>query len=242
MIVSLVTVWKSDTDGKLFEDKGKYQVHLRKLATHRRHQRKLKIANDKADAIWAELYEREQSIEQWARMVIENQHLFWAEAASGEPRDWDRVGKDKRDGVVMPVPRLLEFTKLNLKWSDSVSNSHSCPVGGVQNWGGRDKFEDGTIKPSGYPGWAGSIEWMCEWPKEFTGVHIASHLFACGTFNSGRQRAHTGTGGFRGEGYSKMYDCDIRLSGYDFRLYAADWPGMARYYEKKRVWDIITKT
>ena len=33
--MSQVLVWKSDADGKLFEDKIKYQKHLRKLAAQR---------------------------------------------------------------------------------------------------------------------------------------------------------------------------------------------------------------
>ncbi|WP_396189695.1 hypothetical protein [Flavobacterium sp.] len=231
-----IICWKSE-DGKIFEDKSKYQTHLRKLATHRRAQRKLKIESDAADAVWAELYEREQSIEQWAQMVIDNQHLFWAEAARGEPGDWDRVGKKferSKKASVMPAPRLLEFTKLDLYWDDCVSNSHSCPHDGVTNWGGRT-----AGAPRGYPGFTGNIEWMCEWPLEFAGIHLASDLFACGTFRSGRQRAHTGTGGYRGAGYSEKHGCETRSSGFDFRLYAADWPGLARYYEKRKMWKTL---
>lgn len=228
--MSQILVWKSDEDGKIFEDKKKYQAHLRKLATHRRAQRKLQIEESLADAAWAELYEREQSIEQWAQMVIDNQHLFWAEAARGDRHDWDQVGKLKRKGVVMPAPRLLEITKFKMSWNDSVSNTHSCPHNGEQNWGCKEG------KPMGYPGWHGNIEWMYSWEEEFKGIYIGSDVFSKGTFNTGRQRAHTGTGGFRGEGYSEKHGCFTMSSGYDFRIYAADWPGMARYYEKRRLW------
>lgn len=235
--MSQILVWKSDEDGKIFEDKAKYQKHLRKLATHRRAQRKLQIENDAADAVWAELYEREQSIEQWAQMVIDNQHLFWAEAAKGDPYDWERVGKKLgrgKNASVMPAPVLLEFTELNLRWSDCVSNTHSCPHNGVTNWS-QSRPENAHL-PKGYPGFTGSIQWMCAWPKEFGGIYLVSDLFSCGSFRSGRQRAHTGTGGFRGEGYSEKHKCETQSSGYDFKLFAADWPGLARYYEKKRVW------
>ena len=45
--MSQVLVWKSDVDGKLFEDKAKYQSHLRKLARHRNAQQKLQIERDR---------------------------------------------------------------------------------------------------------------------------------------------------------------------------------------------------
>ena len=67
--MSQVLVWKSDADGKLFEDKAKYQSHLRTLARHRNAQRKLQIAESAKDAAWAELYEREQSIDDWPKEV-----------------------------------------------------------------------------------------------------------------------------------------------------------------------------
>ena len=38
--MSVITVWKCDEDGKLFEDKKKYQNHLRKLARVRRERRR----------------------------------------------------------------------------------------------------------------------------------------------------------------------------------------------------------
>ena len=97
-------------------------------------------------------------------MIIANQDLFWAEAAAGDKHDWSIIGKTRK-GVACPVPRLLEFTKFDLRWSDEVSNSHSCPVGGVENWGGRVKMPDGTDAPRGYPGWTGRVDWIVAGPK-----------------------------------------------------------------------------
>jgi hypothetical protein len=232
-----IIAYKSEADGKIFEDKKKYQNHLRKLARHRLEQRKLQINRDLKDAVWAELYEREQSLEDWAVMVINNQHLFWAEGAEGNRYDWDRVGKKVGRGKNagnMPAPRLLEFTEFNLGWSDNVSNSHSCPVGGVTNWGGRVPGA-----PHGYPGWTGRIDWIVAWPKEFDGIYLGGDLFARGSFHSGRQRAHTGTGGGGGMRYSEKHKCHVQSFGYDFRIYAADWPGLARYHEKRVMWHIL---
>ena len=238
-----IVAWKSDTDGKIFEDKAKYQKHLRKLARHRLAQRKLAVNESEIDAVWAELYEREQSIEDWFQMVINNQHLFWAESAAGNPLDWERVGKPwnsrRKDSPVVPMPKLLEFTKINMRWGDWISNSHSCPHNGVTNWGYKEKFEDGTPKPAGYPGWEGHVEWLVEWPAEFDGIYLGSKLFAHGTFRTGRQRAHTGTGGGSGSHFNQKHQTHCQRPGYEFRLYAADWPGMARYYEKQQMWKAL---
>ena len=229
--MSQITVWKCDQTGKLFEDQTKYKSHLRKLARERATKRKLTVAEAVADQKWKELYECEQSIEQWRDMVIANQNMFWAEAAKGDPYDWANVGKMRSRGknaVVCPVPELLEFTEFSLHWNSNVSNSHSCPHNGVQNWGGKEG------KPTGYPGWSGRVEWIVAWPKEWDGVYLGGDLFSGITFCSGRQRAHTGTGGGGGMLYSEKHKCPVQSFGYDFRMYAADWPGMARHEGMKQ--------
>jgi hypothetical protein len=239
--MSQVLVWKSDADGKLFEDKLKYQSHLRTLARHRNAQRKLQIAESAKDAAWAELYKREQSIDDWCQMVIDNQHLFWAEAAAGDPYDWECVGKKRgrgKNAQVVPVPRLLKITH-SLRWSDHVSNSHACPVGGVTNWS-PSRNSDKTA-PTGYPGWRGRIDWLVAWPKEFDGFYLGSDLFSRGSFQSGRQRAHTGSGGGGGGHFNKEFDTWCQRPGYDFSIFASDWPGLTRYHEKQIVWNRLTQ-
>jgi hypothetical protein len=236
--MSIITAYKSDEDGKIFEDKSKYQAHLRKLARHRLAQKKLLIVKELKDATWAELYNREQSLNDWMQMVIDNQHLFWAEASEGNRYDWDRVGKKLGRGKNagnLPMPKVLKITH-SLLWSDNISNSHSCPHDGVTNWGGRNKGA-----PRGYPGWSGHIEWLVAWPKEFDGIYIGSELFSKGSFHSGRQRAHTGTGGGGGGHFNKEFNTWCQRPRYDFCIFASDWPGLTRYYEKQRVWDALQK-
>lgn len=238
--MSIITAYKSDADGKIFEDKSKYQAHLRTLARHRNAQKKLQLAEAVKDAAWAELYEREQSIDDWCQMVIDNQHLFWAEAAAGDPRDWECVGKKHgrgKNAMVVPAPKLLKITH-DLRWSDMVSNSHSCPVGGVTCW---SSYEAKDGRPRGYPGWTGRIDWLVEWPKELDGYFLGGDLFSRGTFQSGRQRAHTGTGGGGSGHFNREFNTWCQRPGYDFRIYASDWPGMARYYEKQRMWKTLAK-
>ena len=235
--MSIITAYKCDEDGKIFEDKKKYQNHLRKLARERNTKRKLTVMEALADQKWSELYECEQSIEQWRDMVIANQNMFWAEAAKSDPYDWSMVGKMSsrgKNGVVCPVPELLEFTAFDLRWSDCVSNSHSCPHNGVTNWAGREKMEDGSPAPRGYPGWTGRVDWIVRWPKEWDGWYLGSDLF-----KGRRSRAHTGTGGGGGMRYSKKHGCDVQSFGYDFRLFAADWPGLARYMAKQQFVEVL---
>jgi hypothetical protein len=235
----IITAYKSEADGKIFEEKSKYVAHLRKLARHRNAQRKLQIAESEKDAAWAELYEREQSIDDWCQMVIDNQHLFWAEAAAGDPYDWERVGKKigrGKNAGNLPMPRVLKITH-TLRWDDSVSNSHSCPHNGVTCWSSHEA-KDG--RPRGYPGWGGHISWLVEWPKEFDGIYLGSDLFSKGTFRSGRQRAHTGTGGGGGGHFNKEFNTWCQSPSYDFKLFAADWPGLARYHQKREMWKTLS--
>jgi hypothetical protein len=226
--MSQITVWKCDQTGKLFEDQTKYTSHLRRLARERATKRKLTIVEAVANQKWSALYQREQTIDEWKQMVIDNQDMFWSEAALHDSQDWQNVGRlcgQKKSGVVCPVPRLLEFERFNVRWNPEVSNSHSCPHNGVQCW---SSYEAKDGRPTSYPGWNGRAEWIVEWPKEWDGLYLGGDLFSGGTFRTGRQRANSGTGGGGGMRYSEKHGCHVQSFGYDLRLYAADWPGMAR--------------
>lgn len=222
-----VLVWKCPHSGKLFEDEKKYKNHLSRLATQRREQRKIQIERSQAQAWWLEVQNTEMDINDLPKLIIANQKYFWAEARRSESWDWEKVGT-KRNGVVMPVPELVEFTKFQLSWSDSVSNTHACPHDGVTNWGGRTKLADGSPAPHGYPGWRGRIEWRSKWPKEYQGCYPSGTLFK-GKF----VRIHTGTGG--GGGWKD----GCQYHGYDVEIFASDWPGLARHREKQLMWDIL---
>jgi hypothetical protein len=70
-------------------------------------------------------------------------------------------------------------------------------------------------------------------------MYLGSDLFSRGTFRSGRQRAHTGTGGGGGIHLNKEFNTYCQRPSYSFNIFAADWPGMARYYEKQKMWKMI---
>ena len=230
-----ILVWKCDQTGKLFEDQTKYKNHLRKLARERATKRKLTVMEAVADQKWNELYECEQTIEQWRDMVIANQNMFWAEGAKHNDYDWKCVGKTHK-GVVCPVPELLEFERFDVRWNPKVSNSHSCPHNGVRCWSSREA-EDG--RPTSYPGWSGRVDWIVKFPKEWDGHYLGGDLFSGGTFRTARQRAHTGTGGGGGMRWSEKHKCHVQSFGYEFRMYAADWPGMARAEGMKQFNEVL---
>lgn len=236
--MSRITVWKCDTTGKLFEDQAKYQKHLRQLATERRARRRLQIQNEEADAWWAQAYETEMSVDDWAQFVITNQDRFWAEAARHGSYNWVHVGKTisrRKGAIAMPVPRLLEFTEFCLVWQSSVSNSHYCPHNGVTCWS-REEAKDG--RPMGYPGWTGRVAWIVAWPESYDGHYLGSDLFRSAG-RTGRVRAHTGTGGGGGMHYNEKHKCHVQSYGFDFRLFAADWPGMARYHAAEQMLQVL---
>ena len=94
----------------------------------------------------------------------------------------------------------INITYLQLTWSDSVSNSHSCPHTGVTNWGGR-KLD----APRGYPGWQGRIEYEinCELPG------FSSDIME-------RTRIHTGSGN------------GGKRSRFEVKFFDDDWPGLVK--------------
>jgi hypothetical protein len=71
-------------------------------------------------------------------------------------------------------------------------------------------------------------------------MYLGSDLFSKGTFRTGRQRAHTGTGGGGGGHFNKEFSTWCQRPAYDFRLFAADWPGLARYHEKRVMWETLS--
>lgn len=225
--MSRIMVWKCDQTGRLFEDQKKYKSHLARLARERREQRKVQIAEEIAQAWWTQAQNIEMSVVDLPKFIIDNQRYFWTEARIAASWDWDQLGKRHR-GVVCPVPELAEFTEFTLRWSDSVSNTHACPRNGVTNWGGRVKLADGSPAPRGYPGWTGHATWRVKWPQEWEGVYMGSDLF-----RSRRCGIHTGSGG--GGGWKDGY----QTFGYGIDIFAADWPGMARFREKALAWQIL---
>jgi hypothetical protein len=200
--MSQVLVWKSDADGKLFEDKVKYQKHLRKLAAARREQRKVdKWANMRKEFLNSMM--QVSSIDELNRFIKDNWEWFFTNGLSRE----FRYGKKS----VKPH-EYVNVSLSNMKFGNW-SNSHSCPInGGDTNWG---NYKDQV--PTAYPGWRGRID-----IKVRTGSYThkgsthANEGFGSSYFsNTGICTGAGGCGGGVGN--------DTRIYSYDVVIWAADF-------------------
>lgn len=214
--MSQVLVWKSDTDGKLFEDKSKYQKHLRKLAAIRREDRK--VAQYEADREeFFDLMGQVASFDELQEFIKVNWHHFRANGAS-------------RNGWRKSKPSGKSDQLISLKFGDfyfrpDLSNSHNRPRKGVDNWDSRAERNKG--KPVGYAGWRGRITYSV---TNTTG--FGSDYF-CGT------PICTGSGG----GGDKSLSYDLQLWAGDFPVMweahcRAEWIRKENE-ERDRVWRTV---
>lgn len=129
----IISAYKCDTTGKLFDDKGKYIKHLRKIAKKNLYEKRV-LKVKKTPEWWQEnVWNKIKSISQLTRFITENNHLF--------------VDRRSLDSKIVSV----NFSQLN--FSEHISNSHSCPHNGVTNWLSKPN------KPAGYPGISGRISY-----------------------------------------------------------------------------------
>ena len=183
----LVTAFRCPWSQKVFSVKRDYIKHLKVLRENYMHARvRAKATERKKQELWNQ--PTFLDIIKWIEMNPE--FMFDNALRVG----WARDGAEKkRDQFWMKI------TYLDLNWTSSASNTHSCPRGGVTNWGMR---EDG--KPKGYPGFTGRIEYQM------------SHDLGFGSDAVRNLGIHTGTGGGTG---------DNRF-GYSVTFFDADWPGL----------------
>lgn len=212
-----IQVWECPKTGKLFKNFPEYRRHLKKLAKINLHSRKEAKLAANAEEWFRNFRSVETSLEQLEERIIENQDSFWA--AAKRTKSWSTKTRNNNSIV---FPKLIGFDRFKLTWSDSVSNSHSYPIGGVMNW-----FGDREL-PRGYPGWQGRVEWVIEWPEELDGIYHGSDLFASDytCLNTG-----SGGGGSRKDGHQSY--C------YDLKIFEADWPGLKLHYDKIKTWNVL---
>lgn len=185
--------------GKIVATKRSYVKHLSELRTTRMHRRARQLQWQRlGEDLW-----NQTSFEKIVRWVELHPEWFLDNAQNtGFSSDRDRYDVIRSDFSIC-------ITYLNLSWSESVSNSHSCPHNGVTNWGGtRDKA------PRGYPGWQGCIEYK-----------ISHSLPGFGSDILKGTRIHTGGGG---SGNGLNYNFEVKF-------FADDWPGLS----KGRVWEAL---
>lgn len=211
--MSQVLVWKSDADGKLFEDKKKYQSHLRKLAAQRQQVRK--IATTKVDReLFLDKIGQVGSIKELEQFIKDNWKWFFANGVAGN--EWRNRGK------AIGNHDYVEVSFGQVRWSESVSNSHRCPRNGVTCWSSTEALDG---RPRGYPGWTGQIKIHVRTPQHKTKKETyAEDGFGSDYFD--RTPINTGGGGGGGK-----KDGVVSYS-YSTELFAADFPVMAENRRK----------
>ncbi len=171
----------------LFATKRGYVKHLSDLRETRMHSRARRNR-------WQKKFEdfyNQPTFADVIRWVEINPEFFFDSASRFSLRDRKDLDQIRKDFWV-------RITYLDLRWSDTVSNSHSCPRGGTTNWGSKDG------RPTGYPGWHGNIEFQ------------VSHDIGFGSDVFRGLGINTGTGG--GTSNNRY--------GFEVKFFAADWPGI----------------
>lgn len=210
-----ITAWKCEKTGKIFEHKVKYQSHLKALAALRRSEAKHKAFEAARMQVFTDMRNTVRSKAEFIAFIEQNWIHFCMNAKVND------VGRDrfnKKKPVVHPPLKFFKVTRWG--WSDCVSNSHRCPIGGVTNWGGGEKMPDGSPKPNGYPGWKVQIEYQVVGQDD-------TYSYPYGSQAWDKTCINTGTGGYANNYY---YGCE---------LFAADWPAMAEAYAAAKAWAIL---
>lgn len=186
--------------GKIFGAKKSYVNHLKTIRQDRIYRQ---IRNRRHQLILDEFNNQPgfEAVMRWVELHPE--FFFDIGLKSAWATDHARLEKIRKDF-------WIKITHLDVTYSDLVSNSHSCPRGGVTCWSSHEA-KDG--RPRGYPGWHGRIEFEVSHD-----IRFGSDVFR-GT------GIHTGTGGStNGKNY-----------GYDVKFFESDWPGLS----KARTWAAI---
>lgn len=220
-----IIAWKCDITGDIFEDQTLYKKHVRKVSAELRKKAKKDAETQERAAMWNDIRSSITTVDDLCQFIIDKQELFWLDSKESDHAYYGLrgVGKLIRNGRKMPMPKLVTFKEFRLTWSTRVSNSHSCPVGGVTNWGGQTVI-DGQPAPRGYPGWHGRVTWVVEFPDGFSGWTPGSALF------KGKNiRIHTPSGGA-----GRSCGENRQEFGYYIEIFAADWPGLYRKEMEKQ--------
>lgn len=149
-----IEVYKSEYTGQLFETIEEYNDHVEKHIEKITKKNKEKSLENEKIFLINQPRLTATSIEDFRIKVIELVNYFF---------------KDKKEKLIGLYFESFNFFK-------SISNSHSCPINGVQNWCGRN-----TELPTGYIGFEGSIildiknnNEINEFIRNINGVNVGS--------------------------------------------------------------------
>lgn len=211
--MSIIQAYKSDADGKVFEHKTDYTKHMRKLAAHRRYLKNIQRVEDER----LEFFKSMGEVSDFAGLhdfIVNNWKWFFMNGVKHNA--WQHNTKK--------MPEFHQLNKLDIRidgWREQLSNSHSCPRGGVQNWGSKPG------KPTGYPGWYGYIE-IIVGREVSKNINKKYYFEGWGSDYFKETLINTGSGGAGGQTeHSQLYS-------YDIKLWAADFPVMYMNQRKKQ--------
>lgn len=211
--MSKVTIWKSDLDGKLFEDKTNYVKHLRKLAGARMIEKSQAKMNAEREEMITKMGQV-ASVQELEQFIKDNWSWFYNNGLKGNL--WRVENKELNTDH-----ELVDIKITDVKWNKHVSNSHSCPrKRGVTNFGDHDG------RPTGYPGWYARIRFTVK-TSEYTYKRKKHFYQGFGSDYFNGTIINTGSGGGG--------DCQYQ---YGITLWAADFPVM---YEKQMRWEWCEK-
>ncbi len=191
-----IIAWQCATTKTLFDDQGEYKKHLRKLAiANRKIKAEKKLRTDFDDWLRDEK-SKITSPEQIAPWIIKNQKYLMDSA--------NAMGYNSFSDKFFNTDTYEKIDIFSLRYDRLVSNSHSCPKGGVTNWWStRD-----TGKPVGYPGWTGDITGSLKRLAKHNGNYPYDSILKL-------VGIHTGTGGGANNSWR-----------FDIKIFLADWPGL----------------
>ena len=149
--MSIITAYKSDTDGKLFEDLDAYNAHLKKLA--RINRQKKKEANFETDRLvfMDKIFKEVSNPQELIDCILKYSHFFINNAKNNKKLN-EKTNCEFKKLSIKPSYNSGNTTPVSLIWNNHVSNSHCAPIGHKKNWGNSEKGE-----PTGYPGWKAYI-------------------------------------------------------------------------------------
>lgn len=214
--MSIITAYKCDVTGKLFEDEKKYQKHVDAINRKLAHERKINESYKPDQQWWNDnFYNRVKSIAQLEAAILHHRAAF---AANG-------VKNYSTNLRLLQLTPIIKFNKLSIAYREKVSNSHHCPHNGMTNF-----LMDSLKGPTSYPGWIGYIDYTVQSYKN----QLYAYPGGSDMFRNTRIFTGNGSGGYH-------YDDPNHTQsfGYDIKLFASDWPAMANEYEKVKVYNIM---
>jgi hypothetical protein len=195
-----VQAWQCPHSKKLFplEDEKKYRAHVNKQYRIKKQRELLQRKRDQFYDWFATETEELSTPYEIIKWVEKNLDYFLD--LEGRRDRWHQTKFPKDFQTILDLN--------NLRYSDSCSNSHSCPRSGKTNWCGRES-DKGV--PRGYPGFTGNIYLLSNKKDYYIDTDLLKRIGIC---------TGSGSGGQRGN--------------YTVTIWLDDWPGLKRNVEAQR--------